>query len=494
LAQGIGSSSNISSPWPAASCILHRAPLVALQSALWSVSGPVMGNAAPVADNDLPDALELPCDDVEHWKAIKALDGSPMKSFDNLLERMAGYCSIRGLGGLEAALPEDHAKDFFAKTLPCIVQRALALPALHHRFQSHTGGSLPFLRQDMRAQVRIPREFCASLLANMFLCTFDANHTYRSMPSPSFCSLLQNASPQSPEVAKLKMFLHYFKRIGDDVIPGELVIDRVVGVALNEKAWHASDMPLLPLEFAPPLVGFETAPELAHADFANMFIGGGVLSGGCVQEEIRFSICPELCVSMLLCPCMKEGEAIQIVGAEQYSSYAGYAFSLTFAGDWVDQARRGPDGSVRTAVLAMDAIDLRRSDRGLAGQLSSRSMLRELNKSLAAFTPVDEESLRNFPRVATGNWGCGAFGGCAPLKALLQWASASQCGRRLRYFPFDEGFGPVLEDLSDKYTKAGGATVGQLLRILSDLRVPKEMMTLDLRVVSDKLGERSKGE
>ena len=36
---------------------------------------------------------------------------------------------------------------------------------------------------------------------------------------------------------------------------------------------------------------------LLHADFANMFLGGGVFSGGCVQEEIRFAICPENCVA-----------------------------------------------------------------------------------------------------------------------------------------------------------------------------------------------------
>ena len=49
---------------------------------------------------------------------------------------------------------------------------------------------------------------------------------------------------------------------------------------------------------------------LLHADFANMFLGGGVFSGGCVQEEIRFAICPENCVAMLVCPCMQPREAI----------------------------------------------------------------------------------------------------------------------------------------------------------------------------------------
>ena len=48
--------------------------------------------------------------------------------------------------------------------------------------------------------------------------------------------------------------------------------------------------------------GIEDAPNTLQADFANEYIGGGVLCGGNVQEEIRFSICPECLVSMLLCP------------------------------------------------------------------------------------------------------------------------------------------------------------------------------------------------
>merc|ERR1719327_2647078 len=114
------------------------------------------------------------------------------------------------------------------------------------------------------------------------------------------------------------MFYHYFQRLAEAPPRGQIVIDRVVGVALGEAAWLQSERPLLPMGIAPVRQGFETAPELAHADFANMFIGGGVLSGGCVQEEIRFSICPELCAAMLVCPCMLEEEAIQVLGAEQF--------------------------------------------------------------------------------------------------------------------------------------------------------------------------------
>jgi len=220
---------------------------------------------------------------------------------------------------------------------------------------------------------------------------------------------------------------------------------------------------------APMRQGFEVAPDMAHADFANMFIGGGVLSGGCVQEEIRFSICPELCLTMLVCPCMMEDEALQVLGGEQFSKYAGYAFNLQYGGDHRDPAPRAEDGTVLVSILAMDALDLRCQDDSLQAQLLPRHMLRDLNKSLAAFTPVDAKSLERFKTVATGNWGCGAFGGCPELKALLQWASSSQCDRQLRYFPFEQSFGPELQALVAQAT-AKGATVGALLSAIWALR------------------------
>lgn len=43
----------------------------------------------------------------------------------------------------------------------------------------------------------------------------------------------------------------------------------------------------------------------AQADFANELIGGGVLTGGNVQEEILFILRPELLVSLLLCARME---------------------------------------------------------------------------------------------------------------------------------------------------------------------------------------------
>ena len=68
----------------------------------------------------------------------------------------------------------------------------------------------------------------------------------------------------------------------------------------------------------------EDSPAILHADFANEFIGGGVLHGGCVQEEILFVVKPECLVSMMLCPRMLDFEAITIIGAERFSRYRGF--------------------------------------------------------------------------------------------------------------------------------------------------------------------------
>ena len=40
--------------------------------------------------------------------------------------------------------------------------------------------------------------------------------------------------------------------------------------------------------------------------------------------------------------------------------------------------------------------------------------------------------------LATGNWGAGAFLGDAHLKALIQWAAASEADLDMCYFPFDD--------------------------------------------------------
>jgi len=50
--------------------------------------------------------------------------------------------------------------------------------------------------------------------------------------------------------------------------------------------------------------------------FVCNFKGGGVLDNGLGQEEIRFSVSPELIISGLFCPKIEEHEALLIVGSK----------------------------------------------------------------------------------------------------------------------------------------------------------------------------------
>lgn len=54
--------------------------------------------------------------------------------------------------------------------------------------------------------------------------------------------------------------------------------------------------------------------KLIELMFAFRMVGGGVLSNGCVQEEIRFVICPELILSRLFTEVLDDTEALIVTG------------------------------------------------------------------------------------------------------------------------------------------------------------------------------------
>ena len=53
---------------------------------------------------------------------------------------------------------------------------------------------------------------------------------------------------------------------------------------------------------------------LLQVDFANKYLGGGVLTHGCVQEEIRFLICPEMIISRLFTEGLEKNESLIMKG------------------------------------------------------------------------------------------------------------------------------------------------------------------------------------
>lgn len=101
------------------------------------------------------------------------------------------------------------------------------------------------------------------------------------------------------------------------------------------------------------------------------------MGSGCVQEEIRFVICPELIVSRLFTEVLTNHEALVVMGIERYSDYSGYSDGFKWEGNYQDDRVPYDDfGRKKTSVCAIDAIRFNKNK----DQFHCSAILRELNK------------------------------------------------------------------------------------------------------------------
>jgi poly(ADP-ribose) glycohydrolase len=284
------------------------------------------------------------------------------------------------------------------------------------------------------------------------------------LPSPGLVwpgldvgTLLERTRPH--ELAKIRCVFQYFEHFNSGAPKGSFEVERVVLAPRTAMEWSGDASPLTPVTLDPTGL-IEDAPGDREADFANASLGGGVLRSGCVQEEIRFVVAPELLAAMIVSPRLRDDEAVVMRGAERFAAYRGYATELEYAGPFDDPCARGPDGTPDIELVAIDAIDYRKGDA--RDQFTDEAMLRELAKARAGWRREARSR-----RVSTGNWGCGAFLGDPPLKAVIQWIAASAEGRAMRYCTFGEA---KLGDFAG-FTAAALTKVGTAGALWSRLRV-----------------------
>lgn len=115
---------------------------------------------------------------------------------------------------------------------------------------------------------------------------------------------------------------------------------------------------------------------LLQVDFANKYLGGGVLNYGCVQEEIRFVICPELLCSRLFTEYLDDNECVTIMGVERFNYYNGYASTFEWIGDCKDQTPLDSFRRRKCTLVAIDAVPFRNKSQ----QYQEEMLMRELNK------------------------------------------------------------------------------------------------------------------
>ncbi|TVU44097.1 hypothetical protein EJB05_03529 [Eragrostis curvula] len=395
-------------------------------------------------------------------------------------------------------LSRAHAREWFAEVLPSLARLLLRLPALledHYAKVADGASGLRILESQDAGIVLLGQELIAGLLACSLFCLFPTEgRVETSLPMINFdglfSALVHHNSRQSQE-QKLRCLVHYFERVTDSTPAGSVSFERKVlpshsvsgGITYPDSdMWMKSSAPLC--QFRVFSSGFieDEVQEALEVDFANKYLGGGALLRGCVQEEIRFMINPELIVGMLFMASMEDNEAIEIVGAERFSQYMGYGSSFRFVSDYLDTKPFDSTGRRRTRILAIDALDC-----PTMSQYESSGLLREVNKAFCGFMDQSKHQLYvklfegsnrkdNCPStssgeyigVSTGNWGCGAFGGNPEIKSMIQWIAASQALRPfVNYYTFEAASLERLEEVI-QWVLRHGWTVGELWHMLMD--------------------------
>ncbi|XP_036211926.1 poly(ADP-ribose) glycohydrolase isoform X1 [Myotis myotis] len=355
----------------------------------------------------------------------------------------------------DKVLEEAEAQHLYQSILPDMVKIALCLPNICTQ-------PIPLLKQKMNHSITMSQEQIASLLANAFFCTFPRRNAkmkseYSSYPDINFNRLFEGRSSRKPE--KLKTLFCYFRRVTEKKPTGLVTFTRQSLEDFPE--WERCEKPLTRLH-----VTYEGTIEgngqgMLQVDFANRFVGGGVTSAGLVQEEIRFLINPELIVSRLFTEVLDHNECLIITGTEQYSEYTGYAETYRWARSHEDGNERDDWQRRSTEIVAIDALHFRR----YLDQFVPEKIRRELNKAYCGFLRPGISS-ENLSAVATGNWGCGAFGGDARLKALIQILAAAVAERDVVYFTF--GDSELMRDIYSMHTflTERKLTVGEVYKLL----------------------------
>eukprot|EP00930_Biecheleria_cincta_P008671 TRINITY_DN110200_c0_g1_i1.p1 TRINITY_DN110200_c0_g1~~TRINITY_DN110200_c0_g1_i1.p1 ORF type:complete len:451 (-),score=70.19 TRINITY_DN110200_c0_g1_i1:114-1466(-) len=179
--------------------------------------------------------------------------------------------------------------------------------------------------------------------------------------------------------------------------------------------------------------------EHLQADFANEYLGGGVMSGGGSQEESMFIEYTELLVTVFLVEKMLPFEAVEITGAQKYIEH-NMMGSRNRQRETQFCRPAGLANSPITAV-AMDAICFNSYGKvSKSSQYQSVHVQREMRKCLAALSLPEEADTGTRRSFVTGLWGCGAFRGDAELKCMIQWmcCSLEPSVGKLIFCPFDQ--------------------------------------------------------
>jgi len=148
----------------------------------------------------------------------------------------------------------------------------------------------------------------------------------------------------------------------------------------------------------------EDEPADAFVNFANKRLHIHQIIPSATQEEVLFSCCPEAFPGILFCETLLDNEIMLIKGCRRFLDYTGYLNTFEFS-ERFDPPKPPQD------MIVIDAVYSR--------HFLYANAVRDLNKAYFSFTFYQGK------KIATGPWGCGAFGGDKVHKFVQQLCAAT---------------------------------------------------------------------
>ena len=288
--------------------------------------------------------LVLPSSSPEEWQFIESVLRGPSNDGAGLDSMLTQFSSrdpepkvATFFSSLDWMGPETASFDFalfYELGLPLMLEVALEMPTLFpaeaeplpiFKMRSSWPAETGVLGE--KRSVSLTRRQCACLLAHSFFGSLkrppgvelnDFRFTVRDL----FVGTA--ASPTSGVT-----FLNYFTVLAQR---GTLESEDQGGVVTFDRQgyrkgpspwqWDGNGKPLCRVEIVDGSVDDCVAD--AHAEFANAYVGGGVMTGDAAMEETLFLVKPELMVAMALQGRMVDEEVVSVSGARKYSSISGF--------------------------------------------------------------------------------------------------------------------------------------------------------------------------
>ncbi|BFU25162.1 Poly(ADP-ribose) glycohydrolase, putative [Entamoeba histolytica HM-1:IMSS-B] len=234
----------------------------------------------------------------------------------------------------------------------------------------------------------------------------------------------------SVSITMTQCIIHYFhlifKEITNDKLMNEIIEIERHSSKLSLKELLNSNKKIIPGD-VDNIHGIMEINETENlkADFANKYIGGGVLHGGCVQEEIMFMECPEMFISMITNPVMDDQTTILFKNIIRYVKIKGYGRGIQFNKEF--------EHLTSNNIVALDALVAYINPKE---QYNEQQTLRELNKIFSGVECLSEED--HLIPFISGKWGCGVFGGDWRYKYILQTIICSYVERPFIFTSFHD--------------------------------------------------------